>query len=120
MRACVDGRLCGGAVGAEIGAPDAIACTGGSGQTLAFGVGTGEAAEIAAMHGAGDEKSQRRLRFLALGHNGSRTQSDGRDCGKNDVSMGHDAYPPVLGFILTDKPVRCFQRISERGTPALA
>ena len=81
------------ALGAEISAPGAIARAGGARQTLALGVGAGEAAEIATMCGARDKETQRKLRFLALGQNSGRTQSDGRDCGKNDVSMGHDVSP---------------------------
>ena len=102
---CIDGRFGGGAVGAEISTPSAIARADGSGQTLAFGVSTGEPAEIAVMCGAGDKEAQRWLRLLVLGQNSGRTQRDCRSCGKNDVSMGHDASPPALGFILTDKPV---------------
>ncbi len=52
---CIDGRLGGSAVGAEICAPGAIARTDGGGQTLALGVGTSQAAEIAVMHSAGEK-----------------------------------------------------------------
>ncbi len=66
---CIDGRFGGGAVGAEISPPSAIARADGGAQTMAFGVGTGEAAEIAMMCGARDKETQRTLRFLALGPN---------------------------------------------------
>lgn len=103
---CVDGRHGLAALGAEISAPGAIARADGARQTLALGVGTSEAAEIAMMCGARDKETQRWLRFLALGQNSGRTQSDGRDYGKNDVSMGHDASPLFFGFIPTNDPVR--------------
>ncbi len=64
---CVDGRHGLAALGAEISAPGAIARADSARQTLALGVGTGEAAEIAIMCGARDKETQRWLRFLALG-----------------------------------------------------
>jgi hypothetical protein len=73
--ACVYRRLALGSLGAQIGAPSAVAGPNGRCQALAFGIRARKAAQIAVMHCTGYKKAQRlRLLLTLCAECGSRSE----------------------------------------------